>query len=186
MPLDFFRNKCEPETAYCNKAGVKPCKSTTRSQRFGIIDNLPEQGEPAFIQEYREDEWDVIVAKQTASDYEVIFKAIDNCLEFPEPENANEENKKCDGMLVFYDYLIFVEIKYQSGRKYTEEAMRQLSRTIQVFQQSHDLNKYNIRKAYVSNSAKPKAPIITETTREKFKDDNFEFELIRSTTIDIL
>jgi hypothetical protein len=185
MALNFFRENCDRSASYCNTIAVKPCKSSTRSQRFGIIDNLSEQTEPAYIQEYRNEEWDVTVFKQTASNYEVIFKAIDNCLEFPEPENADEENNRCDGMLVFNDHLIFVEIKYRSGREYTEKAIKQLSRTILMFQQSHGLDVFQIRKAYVSNSAKPKAPVITETTREKFKDNNFGFELLRTTTIAI-
>lgn len=184
MP-DFFREKCTNPNGYCNTKGIKSCKSITTAIRFGIIDDLTEDDQPAFVQEYREEDWDVVVRKESGNEYKVIFKAIDKCLEFPEPINPNEENNRCDGMLTFDNHLIFVEIKHSSGSEYTGKAKKQLSRTIHVFKENHGLADYKIKKAYISNSAKPQAPEFSLTETEKFADENFGFDLYRNTQIDL-
>lgn len=184
MP-DFFRGNCDNPNGYCNITGIKPCKSISTAIRFGIIDDLTEGDQPAFIQEYQEDDWDVIVNKKSENRYEVTFKAIDKCLEFPEPINPNEENSRCDGMLTFDDYLIFVEIKYRTDSEYSAKAKKQLSRTIHVFNESHGLADYRIRRAYISNRAKPQAPEFSLTETEKFADENLGFDLYRTAQIDL-
>jgi hypothetical protein len=182
MP-DFFRIICDNPNGYCNKVAIKPCRCTPEVARFGIIDDLAEPEEPAFLQTFREDEWHVTVKNETLPVVSVTFKAIDKCLEFPPPVNPTIENSRCDGMLYSITHLCFVEIKNDTGSHYTEDAKNQLSRSIHVFHDFHSLERYNVRKSFICNIAKPQSPEILLSNRERFADDNFDFELIRSIEI---
>jgi len=182
MP-NFYRDTCNEPNCYCQNIGIKPCKYTTTSVCFGIIDDLTNENEPAFIQEFKPDEWDVTVMKEGKENYEVTFKAIDKCLSFPPPQNPLEENMICEGMLYFNDHLYFVEIKNWTDSKYSDKAISQLSRSIRVFSENHDLDIYNHRRAYISNKAKPNPPEAKGSTKDRFGDEHFDFDLIWSTDI---
>ena len=182
MP-DFYRETCNEPNSYCKNIGVKPCKSVTTAVRFGIIDDLTNESEPAFIQEFREENWQVVVLKQNGLDYKVTFKAIDKCIVFPLPKRNEDDNDICDGMLYFDNHLYFIEIKSWSNAKYTEKAISQLSRTIKIFSENHSVEDYNNRRAYISNVVKPNAPEGRQTIKDRFADENLSFDLIWSTEI---
>lgn len=183
--LDFYRDNCDNVNGYCKRYGRKPCRSTTNASSFGIIDEISEPEDPAFLQDYRPDEWHITVKRNSQSNYPVTFNAIDKCLEFPQTDNPNIENSRCEGILYFDDRIYFLEIKNDNGSHYTEQAKRQLSRSIHVFSNNHDLSIYHKRIAVIANIEKPRAPEIALTEKEKFFDDNFQFDLIRSTEISI-
>jgi hypothetical protein len=184
MP-NFFQHNCQIATKYCQVNGHRLCLEIINEHRFGIIDDNTEEDEPAYVQRYAEEDWNVTVEK-ASNDYAVLFKAIDKCLDFPPPPHPNIENNRCDAMLHFPGHLYFIEIKYAEAPNY-DKTINQLSRTIHVFKNSHpvELEACANREAYIANALRPKAPEIGQTEKDKFADNNLDFELFRSTRINL-
>jgi len=182
---DFFNNPCGRVKAYCEFPAEKPCRSSSCEPEFGIIDDLSKPEQPAYIQEFQPREWTVTISKIKKERYQVNFKAIDNCVIFPSPPGLTIRNNICDGMLFFRDWLIFIELKDNDQTGYPKKAQDQLSRSIQVFAESHpeELKLYTTKRAYISNKAKLEAPNMKQTDIDKFADENFDFELFRSIVI---
>lgn len=160
----------------------KPCKTVTTERRFGIIDDISEDQLPAFLQLFKDDEWDLTIEIASDEFKEVIFKAIDKCVAFPPPSGPKIKNKICEGMLVFKDYLIFIEIKYRTSSGYKVDSIEKFERTIQVFKASHGLTQYNNRIAVVCNSNKlvPATEDFCLTDKDKFYDTNEGFDLYQT------
>jgi len=181
MP-DFFEHPCGRQDGHCNITNEKPCKTVTTERRFGIIDDISDDQLPAFLQLFKDDEWDLTVEKASDEVNEVLFKAIDKCMVFPPPAGSKIKNKICEGMLVFNDYLIFIEIKYRTSSGYKVDSVEKFERTIQVFKASHGLEKYNNRIAVVCNSSKlvPATEDFSLTDKDKFYDANDGFDLYQT------
>jgi hypothetical protein len=158
--------------------------SSTTARLFWIIDDNTEPDEPAYLQEHAPFYETVTVMKEGNCDYEVHFKAIDKCVIFPAPA-PGADGSICEGLLFFDDWLIFLEIKDNDQQGYAETAKNQLSRSIKVFGASHPahLAASSVRKAYIANNDKPKAPNFSQTEIDKFEFQNAGFELVKSTKI---
>jgi hypothetical protein len=166
MPIDFFTTPCEKADCHCNSPRIV-CKKTTTNEKFGLCDDPPPAELPAYIQEYRSDEWIADVNNPDLK--EITFKAIDHCVPVLRPDGNLES--RCDGLLLQDNNLMFIELKDKVIRGWVKEARKQLAITIKYFKENHDISQYNIVEAYACNKQRPLA--ITSNTSEiqQFKDE---------------
>lgn len=119
------------------------------SERFGIIDN----GELAYvITDTNDDEWDAIVSNPDGKHLQ--FIPVDHNIIVVE---NGDERSMCDGMLytLTHDYVAFIEIKDKVS-SWMEEAIEQLSSTIEVFLDNHGDQAKGNRFAYACNPRHPR------------------------------
>jgi hypothetical protein len=167
MSINFFKSTCQ---------------SQTNQYKFGLCDDPNE--DPAYIDIDIDDcsKWIAIV--ENNQEIEVIFTAIDNCIEILR-SNGEKENR-CDGMLTYNNHLIFVELKERKSknRDWCGDGENQLRKTINVFIANHDLAIYKSKKAYIANSRKPNFQSSQSERMDRFKDET-DFRLIIRNTIEI-
>jgi hypothetical protein len=145
------------------------CQTQTNQAKFGLCDDPPPPNNPAYIDTEDCNKWIAIVENNQR--LEVIFTAIDNCIEILRPDGKMDS--RCDGMLTYESKIIFVELK---ERNYTnsvwiEDGDRQLRNTISVFINHHDLAAYKSKKAYIANRKKPQFQHSHKEKMQKFKND---------------
>ena len=153
MSIDFFDEHCQ---------------SKTDQPRFGLCDEPPPSNTPAYIDidvSNGKTKWIAIV--ENANKMEVIFTAIDKCIEIKE-----SDGKRCDGMLTYEDCIIFVELKERSytNRIWIDDAEQQIENTINIFSKNHDMTNYKSKKAYIANRKKPKFQYGHKETMQKFRN----------------
>ena len=158
------------------------CQSQTNQPKFGLCDDPPPLENPAYIDTVDCSKWIAIV--ENTQEIEVIFTAIDNCIEILR-SNGEKENR-CDGMLTYNNHIIFVELKTRKSEnsKWVGKGEEQLKNTINVFIANHDLEIYKSKKAYIANNKKPNFQSSQITRMDKFKDET-GFRLIIQNTIEI-
>ena len=144
------------------------CQSKTDQPKFGLCDEPSPSKEPAYIDidvSNEETRWIAIV--ENPDKIEVIFTAIDNCIEIEE-----SDGKRCDGMLTYEDCIIFVELKERNykNRIWIDEGEQQLENTINIFSKNHDMADYKSKKAYIANRKKPKFQYGHKDTMQRFKN----------------
>ncbi|MCE2721485.1 MAG: hypothetical protein ACK6A9_09100 [Dolichospermum sp.] len=167
MSINFFKSTCQ---------------SQTNQYKFGLCDDPNKDKDPAYIDTVDCSKWIAIV--ENNQEIEVIFTAIDNCIEILR-SNGERENR-CDGMLTYNNHIIFVELK---ERKYTnsvwiDEGENQLRKIISVFINNHDLQIFKSKKAYIANSKKPQFQYSHKERMQKFRNDT-GFTLIIQNTIKV-
>jgi hypothetical protein len=143
------------------------CQSQTNKYKFGLCDDP--NGSPAYIDTDDCSKWIAIV--ENNQEIEVIFTAIDNCIEILRSDG--KKDNRCDGMLTYNNHIIFVELK---ERKYTnsvwiEEGENQLRKTIAVFVNHNNLAIFKSKKAYIANSKKPQFQYSHKERMQKFRND---------------
>jgi|LakMenE01Jun11ns_1017448.scaffolds.fasta_scaffold9846049_3 hypothetical protein len=158
------------------------CQSQTNQPKFGLCDDPPPSEDPAYIDIDDCSKWIAIV--ENNQEIEVIFTAIDNCIEILR-SNGEKENR-CDGMLTYNSKIIFVELK---TRKYTnsvwiEEGEKQLRKTIAVFVNHNNLAIFKSKKAYIANNKKPQFQYSHKERMQKFRN-NTGFTLSIQNTIKV-
>ena len=167
MSINFFKSTCQ---------------SQTNQYKFGLCDDPNE--DPAYIDIDIDDcsKWIAIV--ENNQEIEVIFTAIDNCIEIFR-SNGERENR-CEGMLTYNNHIIFVELKTRKSknRDWCGDGENQLRKTINVFIANHDLAIYKSKKAYIANNKKPNFQSSQMERMDKFKDE-IGFRLIIQNTIEI-
>jgi hypothetical protein len=158
------------------------CQSQTNQPKFGLCDDPPPSEDPAYIDIDDCSKWIAIV--ENNQEIEVIFTAIDNCIEILR-SNGEKENR-CDGMLTYNNHIIFVELKTRKSEnsKWVGKGEEQLKNTINVFIANHDLAIYKSKKAYIANNKKPNFQSSQMERMDKFKDE-IGFRLIIQNTIEI-
>ena len=157
------------------------CQSQTNQYKFGLCDDPNE--DPAYIDTDIDDCSKWIATVENNQEIEVIFTAIDNCIEILR-SNGEKENR-CDGMLTYNNHLIFVELKEKNYiNNWVVKGEKQLKNTINVFIANHDLEIYKSKKAYIANNKKPNFQSSQITIMDKFKDET-GFRLIIQNTIEI-
>ena len=157
------------------------CQSQTNQYKFGLCDDPNKDKDPAYIDTVDCSKWIAIV--ENNQEIEVIFTAIDNCIEIFR-SNGERENR-CEGMLTYNNHIIFVELKERNFRnKWVGKGEEQLKNTINVFIANHDLAIYKSKKAYIANNKKPNFQSSQITRMDKFKDET-GFRLIIQNTIEI-
>jgi hypothetical protein len=145
------------------------CQSQTNQYKFGLCDDPNKDKDPAYIDTVDCSKWIAIV--ENNQEIEVIFTAIDNCIEILRSDG--KKDNRCDGMLTYNNHIIFVELK---ERKYTnsvwiEEGENQLRKTIAVFVNHNNLAIFKSKKAYIANSKKPQFQYSHKERMQKFRND---------------
>jgi hypothetical protein len=157
------------------------CQSQTNQYKFGLCDDANKDKDPAYIDTVDCSKWIAIV--ENNQEIEVIFTAIDNCIEILRSDGTMDN--RCDGMLTYNNHIIFVELKERNFRnKWVGKGEEQLKNTINVFIANHDLAIYKSKKAYIANNKKPNFQSSQITRMDKFKDET-GFRLIIQNTIEI-
>jgi hypothetical protein len=157
------------------------CQSQTNQYKFGLCDDPNKDKDPAYIDTVDCSKWIAIV--ENNQEIEVIFTAIDNCIEILRSDGTMDN--RCDGMLTYNNHLIFVELKEKNYRNnWVVKGEKQLKNTINVFIANHDLEIYKSKKAYIANNKKPTFQSSQITRMDKFKDET-GFRLIIQNTIEI-
>jgi hypothetical protein len=156
-------------------------QSQTNQYKFRLCDDPNE--DPAYIDTDIDDCSKWIATVENNQEIEVIFTAIDNCIEILRSDGTMDN--RCDGMLTYNNHLIFVELKEKNYRNnWVVKGEKQLKNTINVFIANHDLEIYKSKKAYIANNKKPNFQSSQITRMDKFKDET-GFRLIIQNTIEI-
>ena len=144
MP-DFFTEQCE---------NGQPSDTLVSEPLFGLCDDATKDDEPAYVSTDPEAEATWIARVDNSPGYEVTFKPVDNCI--PIFKGDGNEQSRCDGMLLYEDTIIFVELKEQKdpGTKWAFKGSEQVKQTIKDFRASHDTAGKTLR-AYVANRIQP-------------------------------
>ena len=158
------------------------CQSQTNQPKFGLCDDPPPSKDAAYIDTDDCSKWIAIV--ENNQELEVIFTAIDNCIEII-ISNGEKENR-CDGMLTYDNHLIFVELKERKSEnsKWVGKGEEQLKNTISVFIANHDLAIYKSKKAYIANNKKPNFQSSQSERMARFEAET-GFRLIIQNTIKV-
>lgn len=154
--VNFFKSICGYETTVLDS--------------FGIYDN-PNNDEKAHLVFDDAVEWTMTVLNKTKKP--IIFYPIDNCIEiFRENTAKKEKESTCDGMLLYENYLFFIEVS-EGYNKSVQDCMNQIKSTILLFEKHH--SDFNIDKKYavVSNSARPNSTISYERCEEFREETGF-------------
>ncbi len=147
------------------------CKTSTNKIKFGICDDQVPKGEPsnepAYLYFINENEWVAIVENTSA--YKVDFYAIDKCV--IQDKDFLQPPKRADGMLVYNQEIIFVELKEknQSPSDLVKDGLPQLENTIRMFNINNPKHTYNIR-AQLVNKLLPNATYQGSKIRKFAKD----------------
>jgi hypothetical protein len=164
MPIDFFTAPCAKTDCHCKSPGVV-CGKTTMNMEFGLCDDPPPAEFPAYIQEYRPDDW--IARVENPHSKPITFKAIDNCVDLLRSDGDLEN--RCDGVLLLQNKLTFVELKDRISDGWLAKAMDQLISTIAGFVNNHDKSKFELTEAYVCNKQRPYAITSIRNEMQQFK-----------------
>jgi hypothetical protein len=157
------------------------CQSQTNQPKFGLCDDPPPLENPAYIDTVDCSKWIAIV--ENNQEIEVIFTAIDNCIEILRSDGTMDN--RCDGMLTYNNHLIFVELKEKNYRNnWVVNGEKQLKNTINVFIANHDLAIYKYKKAYIANNKKPNFQSSQMGRMARFEAET-DFRLIIRNTIEI-
>lgn len=148
---------------------IANCQTQSDKKIFGLCDNPSPAKEPAFIDELDGSKWIAVVENEDR--HQVVFTAIDNCIEIKGADGKME--KRCDGMLSYKSTIIFVELKQRSakGNAWVEEAEHQLKSSIHHFEKTYFSESFNQKKAYISNSEHPKFKASQIGRMERFFND---------------
>lgn len=175
MPINFFDENA---------------KTSSSKIRFGLCDDTPPSGKPAYIDEENPDKWIGIINNSTRK--QTYFYPIDNCILLYRRKIAKDKNviirkihtfiiklfdikekeSSCDGMLRYDNDLIFIELKSRESRhQWLAKGKKQLTITIRKFQKNHDSKAFTKIEAYICNSLRPMASKNYAIEIQKFKDD---------------
>ncbi len=153
MLIDFFKSDCQ---------------GTTEQQMFGLCDDPAPATNPAYIDENDSDKW--IAEVKNEDKKQVVFTAIDHCIEILRP-NGDQESR-CDGVLTSEDAIIFIELKDRAAKHgWVRDGRNQLKTTILKFLESNTVNPYTRKEGYVANKQRPFFNNGVETIAAEFKDD---------------
>jgi hypothetical protein len=151
MIIDFFKTTCQ---------------TVTNEQRFGICDDEDINVKtPAYINTDNESKWIAVVLNEGSK--EVIFTAIDNCIDIFR-ENGDMESR-CDVMLTCADSLILVELKNKAS-DWKSSGIDQIEATLIRLIENQGVYYYSFkkRKAYVANKRHPNFQVVENATMKKF------------------
>lgn len=128
-------------------------KAISSQKRFGICDETPPPSKKAYIDEANGQNWIAVV--DNFYQERVVFVPIDNCIEIRRPDNSMDN--RCDCLLSYDKTIIFVELKTSGSKSkyWISDGENQLRVTIKHFEESADAERFDVKKAYIANSAKP-------------------------------
>jgi len=145
------------------------CQTKSSKKTFGLCDDPPPANNPAYIDEANGTEWIAVVENE--SQQELIFTAIDNCVEILRHDGKSKP--RCDGMLTYDTTVIFVELKDRNaqGNAWVEDAIPQLKSSIESFEDTNMADKFKKKLAYVSNKQHPKFKSTQQRRMDTFYDE---------------
>ena len=147
---------------------LKPeCRSESSKPRFGVCDDPPPASNPAYIDENSPVKWIAIV--NNPNNHNVYFYAIDNCVDVFRPNGGMES--RCDGVLQEGSRLIFIELKKRESGQWLKKGREQLTTTIVLFKQNHNMAEFTSVEAYVCNSLRPNFYSGQAGNMQQFKND---------------
>ncbi|MEA1973677.1 MAG: hypothetical protein U9N34_10375 [Candidatus Cloacimonadota bacterium] len=152
MPIDFFQLSCKTES---------------NNNEFGLCDDSPPITKPAYIDEDDSLTWIAIV--NNPEQKIVKFYAIDNCVSILKPDGNMES--RCDGLLLYSNNLIFIELKSREGGQWLKKGRKQLTTIVKIFKSENDITDYDKVEAYVCNNLRPIAHTGQASNIQKFKDE---------------
>jgi len=123
------------------------CQKTTRANKFGLYD--AEDKTPAQIKLTDEPTWNATVLNNAGK--EILFTAIDNCIEILR-DNGDMESR-CDVMLNYETNLLFIELKNKRD-SWQAEGLAQIEATITRMKAENEKFYFSFkkRKAIVANT----------------------------------
>lgn len=139
------------------------CKHSIKEKEFGILDGI--NTDPAFLSLNDKSKWIAIVENQ--KEILVDFYALDNCVKLM--RNASEQEKSCDGLLVYQNNIVFFELKEVRVGGWITGGVEQLEESIKSFSKNHDLFLYLKRRAFLANRKHPSFKYSKKELMEKFK-----------------
>lgn len=152
MPINFF----DPN-----------CKTESDISRFGLCDDPPPDSNPAYIDENDPSKW---IATVNNNIQEIVrFYAIDNCVPILRPNGDMES--RCDGLLLYSNKLIFIELKSREGGQWLKKGREQITTIVNIFKSQNNINSYAKVEAYVCNSLRPMTHFGQASNIQKFRDD---------------
>jgi hypothetical protein len=130
------------------------CQYITEKKLFGLCDDPPPPQKQAYIDEENGAQWIAVVVNENRQ--RVTFTAIDHCIEIR--SRNGKMAKRCDGVLTYDSTIAFVELKEinKKGNEWVKDAEEQLRSTIGYFGNMEEIDNYEIKKAYIANSKKPR------------------------------
>jgi hypothetical protein len=152
MPIIFLETQCETSSSIVE---------------FGLCDDPPPATDPAYIDELDKTKWIAIVENPNLKT--AYFYAVDHCVTVVRPDGTTDS--RCDGILLYENNLVFVELKSRQSGQWLKKGREQLTNTIRNFMANHDISTYNSVRASVCNNLKPLAHFGQATNIQKFKDD---------------
>lgn len=154
MSVDFFE---------------KACQTSSTKRKFGLCDEAPPSKKPAYIDEENGGSWIAVILNDTGN--QINFTGIDNCVTLKREDES--DSKRCDGVLSFDTTIIFVELKHRTskGNSWIKDAEEQLRETILHFEKQEDAENFEIKKAYIANSALPKFRSSQVNRMDRFYDE---------------
>ena len=144
-------------------------KKVSKKKRFGICDTPPPPAQKAYIDEANGKNW-IAVVENIYQDT-ITFIPIDHCIEIKRPDNLMDN--RCDGFLYYDATVIFIELKQrnESGSKWIKEGENQLRVTIHHFESTPQSKDFKIKRAYISNSSKPRFRFSQAERMDRFLSD---------------
>ena len=154
MPINFLEAKCS---------------ETTNVSLFGLCDAPPPSKDPAYISYEIADKTEWIAEVENNSLLEVVFTAVDNCIDVKRSDGSEEQ--RCEGFLTYSDVVIFVELKNRASKGWISKGRDQLMKTIELFSLNHDISLYNGKRAHIANKQRPFFEGGFQQTIDTFKAD---------------
>jgi hypothetical protein len=154
MPVDFLASPCTNASGNCQNELVH-CLQPITNHIFGISDANSNQRIPAKVIIDNESLWDFTIENNLNF---ITYKAIDYCVEVYRTGNYNVYNdksdigefasdnidiygygliKRCEGLLMNDDYILFFEIKNRPRGNWLIDARRKFEETILSFKEHH-------------------------------------------------
>jgi len=142
------------------------CATKSDRKRFGLYDDPSPAQNKAYLKENEGETWIAVVHNDLRT--EITFTAVDNCIDIYREDGKME--KRCDGFLSFETTIIFVELKQREdiNNKWVIEAEEQLKATISNFEKEEEAARFDDKKAYISNSMRPKFKSSQSERMERF------------------
>ncbi|GGH72892.1 hypothetical protein HNQ91_003535 [Filimonas zeae] len=159
--MNFFKRECQ--------------EPPITDAQFGICDAA---GGRAFTKTINPETWTAEV--ENRQQIPVVFTAIDNCVL---QSYELEETGRFDGMLTTNIHLYLVELKERQNSRISK-SIQQLTDTINLLKQSHDLSRFRHKKAYAAIKVRshPNFHIIRHSERQEFFQ-TYDFRLDLQTRI---
>lgn len=157
------------------------CSSISNNVKFGLCDDPPPSILPAYIDEAHSSTW--IAEVNNKHEEEVTFYGIDNCITVLRTDGSMES--RCDGVLLYANKLIFVELKERESGQWLKKGREQLTVSINLFKLSHNIMSFDNVEAYVCNSLKPIAHKGQMTNIQRFKNETGGLILTAKRIIDL-